>query len=148
MSCDENVDFGKKSGVGSLPPEFHFHIQQEVFGLLDLALQVDDAGVGVEAAGAEEALLVAAGDGERDAVPGVGGRGPDAEDVRWHHDVGLEVELVVGDAHRRVLALQVVEAADALTPPGDRGERHLQWPGNSREKHKNLGALPRIGLTP
>lgn len=148
MSCDENVDFGKKSGVGSLPPEFHFHIQQEVFGLLDLALQVDDARVGVEPAGAEEALLVALGDGEDDVVPGVGGRRPDAEDVGWHHDVGLEVELVVGDAHRRVLALQVVEAADALTPPEERGKRHLQWPGNSRDKHKNLGPLQRIGLTP
>lgn len=117
MSCDENVDFGKKSGVGSLPPEFHFHVQQEVFGLLDLALQVNNACVGVEPAGAEEALLVALCDSEDDVVSGVGGRGPNAEDVGWHHNVGLEVELVVGDAHWGVLALQVVEAADAFTPP-------------------------------
>lgn len=126
MSCDENVNFGKKRGVGSLPPEFHLHIQQEVFGLVDLALQVDNACVGVEPAGAEEALFVALGDGEHDVVPGVGRGGPDAENVSGHHDVGLEVELVVGDAHWCVLALQVVEAVDAFTPPGERGERHLQ----------------------
>lgn len=140
MSCDENVNFGKKSSVGSLPPQFHFHIQQEVFGLLDLPLQVHDARVGVEPAGAEVALLVALGDGEDDVVPGVGRGGPDPEDVGWDHDVGLEVELVVGDAHRGVLALQVVEAVDAFTPPGEGEGRHLQWPGNSREKHKPRSA--------
>lgn len=65
-------------------------------------------------------LLVALGDADGDVVTGVGGGGADSEDLGGDDDVGLEAQLVVGDPHRGVLAVQGVGGtADPLTAPGD-----------------------------
>lgn len=75
-------------------------------------MQVNGARVRVELPGAEVVLLVALRDGHDDVVPRVCGRGSDPEDLGRDDDVGLEAEVVVGDPQRRVLAVQVVGAAD------------------------------------
>lgn len=81
-------------------------------------MQVHGARVRVELPGAEIVLLVALRDGHDDVVPRVCGRGSDPEDLSWDDDVGLEAEVVVGDPQRRVLAVQVVGAADPLAASG------------------------------
>lgn len=116
VSRDEDVDPGEEGGEGALPPQLHFHVEQEVTWMRELALQVDGAGVRVQLPGAEVAVLVAAADADDDVVAGVGGRRTHAEDERRDDDVDLEAELVVGDSHRRVLARHEVRAADSLTP--------------------------------
>lgn len=78
-------------------------------------MQVHGARVRVELPGAEVVLLVALRDGHDDVVPRVRGRGSNPEDLSRDDDVGLEAEVVVGDPQRRVLAVQVVGAADPLT---------------------------------
>lgn len=112
---DEDVNPGLEGGKRPLSPELHLHVDQEVPGTLDLAVQVHGARVGVELAGAEVVLLVPLGDADDHVVAGVCGGGADAEDLGGDDDVGLEAEVVVGDSQGRVLALQVVGAADPLT---------------------------------
>lgn len=81
-----------------------------------MPLQVDGAHEAVKLPGAEVTLLVALGDADDDLVARVGRRGPDAEDLGWDDDVGLEAELVVRDPHRSVLTVQrVAGAAGPLT---------------------------------
>lgn len=80
VSRDEDVDPGEEGGEGSLPPQLHLHVEQEVTWLWELALQVDGAGVRVQLPGAEEAVLVAAADADDDVVAGVSGRRTHAED--------------------------------------------------------------------
>lgn len=118
----EDVHLDQEDGDGALAPELHLHIQGKVPRLAHRPLQVEDACVGIEPARAEVALFVAPGDGQGDGVPCEGGHRTDAEDVCWHQEAGLEVELVVRDARGRVLALQEVVARGALTlPVGCRG---------------------------
>lgn len=45
----------------------------------------------------------------------------------WDHDVGLEVQLVIGDAHWSILAVQIIKAADSFTPH----VRHLSVVGGA-----------------
>lgn len=106
-----------------MPQQLHLHVDEEVLGLAHLPLQVDGSHEAVELPGAEEALMVASDDADEDVIPGVGRRRPDAEDLRGSDGVGLEAELVVGDAERRVEAVQGVGgAAGPLAPPaGTRG---------------------------
>lgn len=103
--CDEDVDPGEEGGEGALPQQLHLHVDEEVLGLARLPLQVDGPHEAVELPGAEEALLVASDDADEDVIPGVGRRRPDAEDLRGRDGVGLEAQLVVGDAQRRVEAV-------------------------------------------
>lgn len=114
------MHFGQEGGDRALAPQLHLHIQGEVPGLQHRPLQRDHSGEGVESACAKVTLLVASRDGQRDGVAREGRRGADAEDVRRHQQAGLEVELVVGDSCRRVLALQQVMARGALTLPAER----------------------------
>ena len=113
----EDVHLGQEGGDGALTPELHLHVQGEVPGLTHQALQVDDARESVEWARAKVALLVALGDGQGDGVAREDGHRADAEDVCRHEQACLEVELVVRDACRRVLALQEVTACGALALP-------------------------------
>lgn len=113
----EDVHLGQEGGDGALSPELHLHVQGEVPGFAHQALQVDHARVGIERPRAEVALLVALGDGQGDGVAREHGHRADAEDVRRHQEARLEVELVVCDARRRVLALHEVVARGALTLP-------------------------------
>lgn len=87
---------------------------------MNLPLQVHGARVGVQFPGAEVGSLIAVRDGHDDVVPGVGRGGADAEYLSGDDDVGLEAEVVVGDSHRRVLALQGVGTADPLTAPASK----------------------------
>lgn len=119
---DEDVDPGQEGGEAALTEKLHLDVDEEIAGLAHLPLQVHGAGVGVQLAGAEVVLLVATGDADDDAVPRVGGRWPDAEDQSWDDDVGLEVQLVVGDPQRHVLTLQEIRAADALAASGGRAQ--------------------------
>lgn len=122
---NENIDLGQKRGDSPLSQQPHLHIDQEVSGLSDLSVQVDSAGVAVEFAGAEVALVVALGDSDDDVVPSVSGRRAYSKDLRRDDDVGLEAQLVVGDAHWGVVTVQRVRrAADPLTAPGK--ERHVR----------------------
>lgn len=116
IGCDEDVNAGEEGGEGSLSPELHLHVEQEVARLRELALQVDGAGVRVQLPGAEVAVLVAAADADDDVVTGVGGTRTHAEDEGWDDDVSLEAQLVVRDPQRQVLALHKVQAADSLAP--------------------------------
>lgn len=122
MSCDENVNFGKKSGVCSLTPQFHFHIQQKVFRLLHLSLKIDDACVRVQPSSAEVVFFISLDDSKDYVVSSIGRRWSNTKNVSWDHDVSLEVQLVVGDAHRGVLAVQIVKTTDSFTPPEIRNE--------------------------
>lgn len=111
--CDEDIDPGQEGGESSLPQQLHLHVDQEVFGLADLPLQVDGAGEAVELPGAEVAFLVAFDDAEDDLISRVGGRRADPEDLGRSDDVGLKAELVVGDADGRVVAVQGVAGTAA-----------------------------------
>lgn len=124
--CDEDVDPGEEGGDGALAQQLHLHVDEEVPGLAHLPLQVDGPREAVELPGAEVAVLVASQDADEDAIPGVGRRRPDAEDLSRGDDVGLEAELVVGDAQRGVEAVQGVGgAAGPLAPPAG-GSRAAQ----------------------
>lgn len=83
-----------------MPQQLHLHIDQEVFGLANLSLQVDGACEAVELPGAEVALLIAFCDADGDVITRVGGRWSDPEDLSRNDDVGLEAELVVCDTER------------------------------------------------
>lgn len=113
----EYVHLGQEGGDGALPPKLHLHVQGEVPWPAHGALQVDDACVSVEPLRAKVALLIALGNGQGDGVPREDGHRADAEDVCWHQQARLEVELVVGDVRRGVLALHEVMAGGALTLP-------------------------------
>lgn len=116
--CDEDVDPGEEGGDGALAQQLHLHVDEEVLGLAHLPLQVDGPHVAAELPGAEVGLVVAPHHAYEDVVAGVGRRRPDAEDLSRGDDVGLEAELVVGDAQRRVEAVQGVGgAAGPLAPP-------------------------------
>lgn len=132
---EEDVHLGQEGGDGALPPELHLHIQREVAWLAHGALQEDHARVGVEAARAEVALLVALGDGQRDGVAGDGGHRADPEDVRGHQQPGLEVEPVVRDARGRVLAFQEVVAQSALAFPAGRTRGRQRRGAPARRSH-------------
>lgn len=103
--CDKDIDPGKERGERPLPQQLHLHVYQEVFGLGDLSLQVDSACETVQLPGAEVALLVALDDADDDLISGVGWRRSDSEDLGGNDDVGLEAELVVRNAGRRVLTV-------------------------------------------
>lgn len=94
-------------------------------------MQVHSARVGVELPGAEVVLFIALGDGYDDVVPRVCGWGSDPEDLSRDDDVGLEAEVVVGDPQWRVLAVQVVGAADPLAASG-------WWWGGERQAKATL----------
>lgn len=116
--CDEDIDPGEEGGEGALAQQLHLHVDEEVLGLAHLPLQVDGSHEAVELPGAEVAVLVASQDANEDVIAGVGRRRPDAEDLSGSDDVGLIAELVVGDAQRRVEAVQGVGgAAGPLAPP-------------------------------
>lgn len=114
VSCDEDIDPGEEGGEGTLPPQLHLHVDEEVPRVLDGPVQVDGAGVGIEFSCAEEAVLIPLGDAEDDVVSSVGRGGAYAEDLGGDDYVGLEAQLVVGYPHWCVLALHKVCAADAL----------------------------------
>lgn len=115
---DEDVDPGEEGGEGALAQQLHLHVDEEVLGLAHLPLQVDGPHEAAELPGAEVALVVAAHHADEDVIAGVGRRRADAEDLSGSDDVGLEAELVVGDAQRRVEAVQGVGgAAGPLAPP-------------------------------
>lgn len=103
--CDEDIDPGEERGERALPQQLHLHIDQEVFGLADLSLQVDGACETVQLPGAEVALLVAFDDADDDVVAGIGRGRSDSEDLGGNDDVGLEAELVVRDADGGVLTV-------------------------------------------
>lgn len=103
--CDEDIDPGKERGERPLPQQLHLHVYQEVFGLADLSLQVHSPGEAVQLSGAEVALLVAFDDADDNVVARVGGGWSDSENLGRNDDVGLEAELVVRDAYRRVLTV-------------------------------------------
>lgn len=63
-----------------------------------LPLEVHGSSVTVESTRAEVTVLVTSWDADDDAVARVGRRRSDTEDLSWDDDVGLEAELVVGDA--------------------------------------------------
>lgn len=115
---DEDVDPGEEAGEGALAQQPHLHVDEEVLGQAHLPLQVDGPRVAVELPGAEVAVVVASKDADEDVIAGVGRRRPDAEDLSGGDDVGLEAELVVGDAEGRVEAVQGVGgAAGPLAAP-------------------------------
>lgn len=112
---NKDINSGQEGSEGSLSQQPHLHIDDEVPRLSDLSVQVHGAHVTVELAGAEVALVIALGDPDDDVVARVSWGGAYPEDLCGHNDVGLEAELVVGDAHWGVLAFQRVGgAADPL----------------------------------
>lgn len=116
--CDEDVDPGEEGGEGALTQQLHLHVDEEVLRLAHRPLQVHGSHEAVELPGAEVAVVVASDDADEDVIPGVGRRRPDAEDLSRSDNVGLEAELVVGDAERRVEAVQRVGgAAGPLAAP-------------------------------
>lgn len=131
MSCDENVNFGKKSSVCSLTPQFHFNIQQKVFRLFHLSLKIDNARVRVQPSSAEVVFFISLVDSKDYVVSSVGRWGSNTENMSWDHDVGLEVQLVIGNAHRGVLAVQVIKTTDAFTPPKGRERKHVSDHGTA-----------------
>lgn len=125
VACDEDVDAGVERGERPLPPQLHLHVDEEVPRAFHLPLQVHGAGVVVQLPRAEVVVLVALRDADDDVVPRVRRGGPDAEDLSGDDDVGLEAEVVVSDSERRVLAVQVVGAANPLTASA-RGRRDTE----------------------
>lgn len=124
---DEDVDPGEEAGEGALAQQPHLHVDEEVLGLPHLPLQVDGPRVAVELPGAEVALVVAPKDAHEDVIARVGRRRPDAEDLSGGDDVGLEAELVVADAQRRVEAVQGVGgAAGPLAAPARTSRREMR----------------------
>lgn len=112
---DKDVNPGKEGGERPLSQQLHLHVDQEVSGLVDLSLQVDGSREAVEFPGAEITLLVALYDADDDLIAGVGGRRADPEDLCGRDDVGLEAEMVIGDADRRALTVKGVSGtADPL----------------------------------
>lgn len=117
VAGDEDVDPGLESGKRPLSPKLHLHGDQEIPLPLDLSMQVHGAHVGVQLPRAEVVFLVSLRDAHNDVVSRVCGGRSDAEDLSRDDDVGLEAQVVVGDSQGRVLTVQVVGTADALTTP-------------------------------
>lgn len=102
-----------------------------------MSLEVDDARVRVQPSRAEVVLLVPLVDGEDYVVSSVGRRWPNTENMSWDHDIGLEVQLVIGNAHRGVLAVQVIKTTDSFTPH----VRHFSVVGRALEGQAAEAAL-------
>ena len=82
-----------------------------------MPLKIDNARVRVQPSRAEVVFFVSLVDSKDYVVSSIGRRWSDTENMSWDHDVGLEVQLVIGDAHRGILAVQVIKTTDSLTPP-------------------------------
>lgn len=115
VGSDEDVDPGQEGGDRPLAEQLHLYVQKEVFRLPDGSLEVEDSRVRVEFPDAEIILLVALFDVHEDVVTRVGWRRGDPEDLCRDHHTSGEIEAVVGDPHRRVLTVLIVEALDPLT---------------------------------
>lgn len=142
---EEDVHLGQEGGDGALPPELHLHVQGKVPRLAHRPLQEDDARVSVEAARAKVPLLIALGDGQRNGITSEGGHRADAEDVCGHQQPSLEVETVVRNPRRSVLALHEVLAQGALTLPAGQGSagRQRWWGWGST--HPDIPSPPSAG---
>lgn len=131
VAGDEDVDPGLESGKRPLSPKLHLHGDQEILLPFNLSMQVHGARVGVQLPRAEVVLLVSLRDAHDDIVSRKRRGRSDTEDLSGDDDVGLEAQVVVGDSQGRVLTVQVVGTADALTTP----KSHKGWDDKRRPFH-------------
>lgn len=126
MRCNENINFGQKGCVSSLTPKLHFNIQEEVFGFPHLPLKIHYTGIGIKLSGIEVVFFISFVDCKDYVVSGISRRGTNSENMSWNNNVCLEIKLIISNAERSVLAIQIVEAVDTFTSPERREIGNIQ----------------------
>lgn len=82
-----------------------------------MSLKIDNARVRVQPSSAEVVFFISLVDSKDNVVSSIGRRWSNTENMSWDHDIGLEVQLVIGNAHRGILAVQIIKTTDSFTPP-------------------------------